>query len=72
MQLIAIVLFVFIIFLSPVCGLAYIGPGLATGTIGVVLGVLGSIFIAVFALLWYPLKRLLKKIKKSFRKDTLH
>lgn len=48
---------------------AYVGPGLGAGTIGVVLGLLGSIFIALFAVLWYPFKRLLKKIKKSDQQD---
>lgn len=43
---------------------AYVGPGLGAGAIGVVLGLIGSIFIALFAILWYPLKRLLQKIKK--------
>ena len=42
---------------------AYIGPGLGLGTIGVVLGVLVSIFLALFAILWYPFKRLFKKMK---------
>lgn len=43
---------------------AYVGPGLGAGTIGVILGIIGSIFIALFAIIWYPLKRLLKKKKK--------
>ena len=38
--------------------LAYIGPGMGAGTLGVVLGLLGSVFLALFAFLWYPLKRL--------------
>lgn len=42
---------------------AYIGPGLGLGTIAVVLGVIGSVFLAVFAVLWYPIKRMLKKKK---------
>lgn len=42
---------------------AYIGPGAGVGTIAVVLGILGSIVMAFFAILWYPLKRLLKKRK---------
>jgi preprotein translocase subunit SecF len=50
--------------------MAYIGPGLATGTIGVILGVVGSICIAVFAMLWYPIKRALKKFKKSSPKEN--
>ena len=38
--------------------LAYIGPGMGAGTLGVVLGLLGSVFLALFAFLWYLLKRL--------------
>lgn len=44
---------------------AYIGPGLGAGTIGVILGVVGSVFLALFAVVWYPLKRLIKKKKKA-------
>jgi len=44
---------------------AYIGPGLGAGTVGVILGVIGSIFLALFAIFWYPLKRFFKKFKKA-------
>jgi len=44
---------------------AYVGPGLGAGTIGVVIGLIASVFVALFALLWYPLKRLLKKKPKN-------
>lgn len=44
--------------------MAYVGPGLGAGTITVLLGILGSIFVAIFAFLWYPFKRLIKKVKK--------
>lgn len=40
---------------------AYIGPGAGAGTIAVVLGILASIFMGFFAILWYPFKRMLKK-----------
>ncbi len=40
---------------------AYIGPGASAGTIAVVVGILASIVMAFFAILWYPAKRLLKK-----------
>ena len=40
---------------------AYIGPGLGAGTIAVLLGILGSIVMALVAFIWYPVKRLLKK-----------
>ena len=45
---------------------AYIGPGLGMGTIGVVLGILASIFLTLIAIIWYPLKRLFKLL---FNKD---
>ena len=44
---------------------AYIGPGLGAGTIGVILGVIGSILLALFAVLWYPIKRLMKKKERK-------
>lgn len=40
---------------------AYIGPGVGAGTVAVVLGVVASILMAFVAILWYPIKRLLKK-----------
>lgn len=54
-----------IIFLMPFNAYAYIGPGLGIGTIGAVFGVILSIFIALLAIVWYPFKRLLKKMKKK-------
>jgi len=45
---------------------AYIGPGLGVGTIAIAFGFIASIFLALFALLYYPIKRLLaKKANKS-------
>lgn len=44
---------------------AYIGPGAGAGTIAVVLGIIASLGMAVFALVWYPLKRLFKKPKAA-------
>ena len=41
---------------------AYIGPGLGLGSVAVILGIVGSVLLAVVAIVWYPLKRLLKKI----------
>ena len=43
---------------------AYLGPGLAAGTLAIVLGFLASIFLALFAVAWYPLKRLFRRRKK--------
>jgi Flp pilus assembly protein TadB len=40
---------------------AYVGPGLGLGTLVVILGVIGSVFLALFGVIWYPIKRMLKK-----------
>ena len=42
---------------------AYVGPGLSAAAVLTVLGVLFSIVLAAFALIYYPLKRALKKRK---------
>ena len=43
---------------------AYIGPGMGGGVIAAVLGVLGAILLALFGILYYPIKRMLKNRKK--------
>ena len=40
---------------------AYIGPGLGAGAIAAALGVIGSILLALFAVVYYPIKRMRKK-----------
>ena len=47
---------------SPV--FAYIGPGMGGGIIAGVLGVIGAILLALFGILYYPMKRMLKNRKK--------
>lgn len=44
---------------------AYIGPGAGAGTIAIVVGVIASVFLALVAIVWYPLKRLFNGRKKS-------
>ena len=43
--------------------LAYIGPGVGAGVIAVLLGIIGSIFLSFIAILWYPVKRLVRRWK---------
>ena len=40
---------------------AYLGPGLGTGALAVILGIIGSVLLALFAIFWYPIKKLFKK-----------
>lgn len=48
---------------------AYIGPGVASGALAAVVGVLGSILLALFAVIYYPIKRMLKR-RKSVSGDA--
>lgn len=70
MQLAKITLLSVYITIFPEIANAYVGPGLGAGTLGVILGIIGSIFIALFAIIWYPLKRLLKKYRKTKYEDN--
>lgn len=46
-------------------GLAYVGPGLGLGAIGAIAGVVLSVLLAIFAVVWYPIKRMLGIGKKT-------
>jgi len=48
-------------FMFPAIIIAYIGPGLGAGAIAAALGLIGSFFLGVFAVLFYPIKRLIKR-----------
>jgi hypothetical protein len=43
---------------------SYLGPGMGGGFIAAVLGVIGAILLALFGILYYPIKRMLKNRKK--------
>jgi hypothetical protein len=43
---------------------AYTGPGMGGGVIVAVLGVIGAVLLALFGILYYPIKRMLKNRKK--------
>jgi O-antigen/teichoic acid export membrane protein len=55
-----------IIVLLSICSSAsaYIGPGMGGGVFAAVLGVIGAILLALFGILYYPIKRMLKNRKK--------
>ncbi len=44
---------------------AYIGPGAGLGAIGTVIAVIGAILLMIVGFVWYPVKRLLKRGKKT-------
>ena len=44
---------------------AYLGPGVGGGVIAATIGIIVAIFAALFGLIWFPVKRLLKKRKEK-------
>lgn len=65
-----LVLIFIIVFLIPEVSVAYVGPGLGLGPIGVILGLIAAVFMALFAVIWYPIKRLLKKTRNPKNQDV--
>ena len=47
----------------PQISFAYIGPGLALGTIILTVGVVAVLLLAILAILYYPIKKVIKNIK---------
>jgi len=62
-----------IFFLVSTPSLAYLGPGVGGGVIAATIGIIVAIFAALFGLIWFPVKRLLKKRKEKvdLKKDKL-
>ena len=44
----------------PSLAFAYLGPGLSTGVIATVLGIVLGLLMLLVGVIWYPLKRLIK------------
>ena len=51
--------------LTATSSLAYLGPGVGGGVIAATIGIIVAIFAALFGLIWFPVKRLLKKRKEK-------
>lgn len=49
------------------CTYAYIGPGVGMSAVGVLVGLISGGFLVVFGLAWYPIGRILERIKKKRR-----
>ena len=50
---------------APAAANAYMGPGLGLAMVSLVLGFFGSIFLGFVAILWYPIKRFLRRRRKA-------
>lgn len=52
-----------LLIVTPGVAHAYMGPGLGLGFLGAVFGVIGSILLGIVAIVWYPIKRLWRKLR---------
>jgi len=53
----------FLLIVSPTV-LAYIGPGAGISVVGSLLGILGTIVLAVGAILFWPIRKMIKRKKQ--------
>lgn len=67
---IVFITFFLVIFINTTAN-AYIGPGMGLGAIITILGIIGAIILSIVAIIYYPIKRLIIKIKnkKNIKKD---
>ena len=54
---------VVITLLAPNLAHAYVGPGAGLSAIGAVLAFIGATLLLIVGFVWYPIKRLLKRLK---------
>ncbi|MFS2109665.1 hypothetical protein ACCC88_08260 [Sphingomonas sp. Sphisp140] len=52
---------------APIAAQAYTGPGLGLGAVGVAFGLIGSILLAIVSVVWYPVKRLVRRLRGRAR-----
>ena len=51
--------------LSPASVQAYVGPGMGAGAVAAVLGVLAGLLMLVVGVVWYPLKKLARRLRNK-------
>ena len=63
-----LILFIFLFTIYNNISYAYLGPGIGGGAIAATLGIVVAIFAVLFGLIWFPIKRILKKRKENKEK----
>jgi hypothetical protein len=58
-----------VVLLSAEPALAYVGPGSSLGAVGVVFGLIGTLFLSLVSFIWYPVKRLHRKLRKQMARQ---
>ena len=60
---------IIIYFLLIESSFAYLGPGIGAGILAATMGIVFTIFVFLFGILWFPLKRFLKSRKTKLKKN---
>ena len=66
-----LVITLFFLILFQASSHAYIGPGMGGGILAATIGIIVAFFALLFGILWFPLKRLIKKIKKQNNNEEI-
>lgn len=56
---------ILILAVTPAPALAYMGPGIGLGAITTSLGIVGAILLGLVSILWYPLKRTIRRLRAA-------
>ena len=64
MRFVAVIALAVFSMLHSIDAFAYVGPGLGAGTLAAVLGVVGGILMLVVGVVWYPLKRVIRRFRE--------
>ena len=65
-NLIRIMAIIYLLSFTPT-SMAYLGPGMSGSFLAIVIGIFGSIFILIFSILYYPLKRILRNRRNKIK-----
>ncbi len=51
--------------ISPTLAFAYVGPGLGMGAFASAFSLLGAVFLGVLGFVWYPVKRVVRALRRA-------
>ncbi len=65
------IIYLIVLLVLPSSAIAYIGPGMAGGVVAASFAIITAIFICIFGVIWFPIRRMLKKKKDKLNlKDS--
>ena len=64
MRIIAAIVAAIVAMAHSIDAFAYVGPGLGAGAVAAVLGVAGGILMLIVGVVWYPIKRVIRRLRE--------